>query len=104
MRIIIIVLLIVFCGPQLFSRKDLPVKETLIEKKLEDAHKLIRQQQEKLIAHALQVELDKIKHIREIKLLKLEIECLRDRGNKFGFLSFVLACFSLYMVRKLHSI
>ena len=104
MRIIILVLLIIFCGSQLFSRKALPVKQPLIEKKLEDAHKLIRQQQEKLIAHALQVELDKIKHVREIKLLKLEIECLRDRGNKFVFLSFVLACFSLYMVRKLHSI
>jgi len=100
MRIFIIFFLIVFCGSQLFSRKDLEVKPHPLEKELQHAHKLIRIQHEKLVACQLELELNKIKHEREIKLQKLEINRLSDLTYKLGFLSFVLVCFALYSLKK----
>ena len=100
MKLIIMGLLIFLCGYQLFARKDLLVKPQVLENKLTNAHKLIKEQHDKLVAYQLQLELDKIAHEKEIKLLKLENEHLRDRSYKLGFLSFVLVCFAIYSIKK----
>lgn len=99
-------ILVMFFLPALsFSKDDMVRIEESIEaqiqkRKIEKCMSELNKERAELFKTRVKLELEKIRHTRDVKLLQLKADRLTDRVYNFAFLTFIGFSFGLYAFRK----
>jgi hypothetical protein len=99
MKSVLIIVLCIFFPSISFSKDDM-VEKQIPKRKLDECTKLLALERAESFNIRVKLELEKIRHTRDVKLLQLKTERLTDRIYNFAFLAFIGFSFGLYAFRK----
>ncbi len=105
MKIILVSLILIFLPVLSFSDDDMvkfneSVEAQIAKKRIEKCMSELNRERAELFDTRVKLELEKIRHTRDVKLLELKADKLTDRVYNFAFLTFIGFSFGLYAFRK----
>jgi hypothetical protein len=97
--------MIVFLPALVFSKDDMmklneSIEALIAKKKIEKCVNELNKTRAELFNTRVKLELEKIRHTRDVKLLEYKTGKLTDRVYNFAFLTFIGFSFGLYAFRK----
>ena len=105
MKIILIIVARVFLPFLSFSKDDMvklneSIEAQIVKKRIEKCMSELKKERAELFNTRVKLELERIRHTRDVKLLEIRASKLSDRAYNFAFLAFIGFSFGLYAFRK----
>jgi len=96
----IVIIILGFIFPLVSFSKDDITGEKIPKRKMDECTRQLTLERAEAFNVRVKLELEKIRHTRDVKLLELKVERLTDRIYSFAFLAFIGFSFGFYAFGK----